>query len=158
MGAHPQHLHTGSLNRWAGLLHASALDQASPPEIDPLLPFPHILAALNAGEPLTTGRIIARMGLLATPPLQRRIARALTDHGYQPMVLRNPDGTGAVRVWQVAPVDPVSARWRQVHEQGDRARARPRLLDLILAPSPSGKFLIALTIGAIAMAVIGWRP
>lgn len=158
MGVHPQNLHTGSLGRWPRMLLASASDQAEPPEVDPLLPFPSVLAALNAGEPLTTGQIIARMGLLATPMLQRRIARALTDHGFQPKIMRNPDGTGAVRVWQVAPINPISAHWRQVHEESDRERERTSLLDLILAPSPSGKLLIGLIIGAIAMIAIGWRP
>ncbi|RSU32207.1 hypothetical protein [Sphingomonas koreensis] len=158
MGVHPQNLHTGSLGRWPRMLLASASAQAEPPEDVPLLPFPHVLAALNAGEPLTTGQIIARMGLLATPMLQRRIARALTDYGFQPMTIRNPDGTGAVRVWQAAPVDPISARWREVHEASDRERAGPSLTDLIFAPSRSGRFLIAATIGSAVCIALGWRP
>jgi hypothetical protein len=158
MGVHPQYLHTGSLRRWPILLRGSAAQIEAPAVDDPLLPFPHVLAALNAGEPLTTGQIIARMGLLATPLLQRRIAIALTDHGYQTAQIGNPDHTGMVRVWQPTPVDPISAHWRQVHEEGDRARERPDLIDFLLAPSASGKFLIALAIGTVAMVALGWRP
>ncbi|WP_447727250.1 hypothetical protein [Sphingomonas koreensis] len=103
-----------------------ALNLLEPVQVeDPLLPFPEILNALEAGEKLTTGQIIARMGLLATPLLQRRVARALAEYGLHRTV------TAHGHRWTAAAPDPVSLQFRRIHEDSDRARGLTPLSERI---------------------------
>lgn len=80
-----------------------------------------VLAALDAGEALTTEQVIARIGLLPTVSMQLRMARALGELGYFHAPARS------ARVWlpvrpeppTMPPAPTVSDFARRVHSPAE---------------------------------------
>lgn len=130
-----------SLGRLHRLFTTSKAVIPPPERAAPLLPEPRILAMLEGGERLTTGQVIARMGLLATPLLQQRVSRALVEYGFQCV---RAHGRAATWQWTVAPLEIVSQKFRRVHEEADRARG---LSGIRPAPAWAGR----------VATYLGWR-
>lgn len=129
------HFGYGRIDRLLNRADGSAEIDADPAVI-PFTPAPNILAAIRAGEELTTEAIVARMGLLPSVPLQRRVAAALDELGYR-KVRRDRDGHG-VKIWVAAPPSPISDTMRRVHQDADRAHG---LTPLCPRPGPIARLI-----------------